>query len=207
MSDDETETTQTDPAAPAPTDPILDPSAADAPPPPPPATFGATHACIVAKGTKYLPLDRIVLAGGESTQPTIIEVLTVGDDGSIDTCHVLAPGVYTVPPAEPAAQATTSKAGTGATFGVDYKEFEPHDPEMDGFIARGLAKIRARQAVSKRGAPHWQDLLEMAEELMLHFAGDRPGRGPADGAASVGSQSADQGSSKTGADAAPPAGD
>lgn len=67
-------------------------------------------------GTGYAAGDTVTIAGGTGTSPAILTVITVGGGGNITTFAVQKQGVYTALPASPAAQASTSGSGTGATF-------------------------------------------------------------------------------------------
>ncbi len=69
-----------------------------------------------AGGTGYAPGDQIALAGGTASVPAIVIVDTV-TSGAVVTFHIVKGGTYTVNSAA-LTQATTTGAGTGATFNM-----------------------------------------------------------------------------------------
>ena len=86
---------------------------------PPKTTFekaqGLSVAALATGGTGYAIGDEIVLAGGTNSYPAIVKVATVSGSAILTVTRVVA-GIYTVTPTAPVAQASTTGAGTGATF-------------------------------------------------------------------------------------------
>lgn len=80
----------------------------------------ATAVTIATPGSGYVAGDTIALAGGTSTQPTVINVVTVDTAGSILTATINTAGFYSVAPSNPVSQASTTGIGTGATFTMTY---------------------------------------------------------------------------------------
>lgn len=70
---------------------------------------------VVNGGTGYAAGDDIVLAGGTSTTPATLRVLTVSS-GVVTGVAVKVQGSYSVTPSNAVAQASTTGSGTGATF-------------------------------------------------------------------------------------------
>jgi len=81
------------------------------------AAFASTPA---AAGAGYRVGDTITLAGGTATSAAGLVVTSLADVqlGSILTTEIVIPGVYSVVPTIPVSQATTTGAGTGATFDI-----------------------------------------------------------------------------------------
>ncbi len=87
----------------------------------------AASAAVVGGGTLYKAGDTIVPAGGTSTVPAVLTVISVGPGGVIMSLtttpaqiaapvEITTPGNYSVIPSNPVSQASTSGLGTGATF-------------------------------------------------------------------------------------------
>lgn len=68
-----------------------------------------------AGGSGYAVGDTITLAGGTTAKPAVVKVVQV-NAGAVSIVDVLDAGEYTALPTSPASQASTSGAGTGATF-------------------------------------------------------------------------------------------
>jgi hypothetical protein len=82
--------------------------------------FGAlSTSSIPAAGSGYVINDTITLAGGTFTQAAVLKVATVSS-GGVATVTVVTPGNYSVLPANPVAQGSTSGSGTGATFDLNW---------------------------------------------------------------------------------------
>lgn len=79
---------------------------------------GLVPTAIAAAGTGYNVGDTITLTGGTFASATILTVATlVGGAGTgVASVTVSTPGSYSVLPANPVAQGTSSGSGTGATF-------------------------------------------------------------------------------------------
>ena len=88
------------------------------------ATFSvvmkAISAAVNVAGTGYAIGDTITLAGGTSTVATVVTVDTVDGFGAILTSHISTDGLYTVLPANPALQDTTSGVGVNASFDLTW---------------------------------------------------------------------------------------
>jgi hypothetical protein len=80
----------------------------------------AQTAAIAAGGTGYAVNDTITLAGGTSTQATVLKVTTVGAGGAITQVSIMTPGRYSATPPDPVAQASTSGTGSEATFNMTW---------------------------------------------------------------------------------------
>lgn len=74
---------------------------------------------ISAAGSGYAAGDTITLTGGTFSTATIVTVRTVSA-GAITAYSISTPGAYTVKPANPISQGSTSGSGTGATFTINY---------------------------------------------------------------------------------------
>lgn len=74
---------------------------------------------VSAGGTGYVVGDQITLAGGTFSVAAILQVATV-TTGAVTSVTVVRNGMYTVTPANAVAQASTTGAGTGATFTVSW---------------------------------------------------------------------------------------
>lgn len=79
------------------------------------AAFTVSGATAATPGTGYAVGDTIVLAGGTGVLPTILTVASLSGSG-VATVTILIGGRYAALPASPASQASSSGAGTGATF-------------------------------------------------------------------------------------------
>ncbi len=79
---------------------------------------------IAAGGTGYVAGDKVSIAGGTAQQVTVLTVSTVDGSGAILTFATDRAGIYTTAPATlnqfVVVASTTSGAGTGATFTVQY---------------------------------------------------------------------------------------
>jgi hypothetical protein len=81
-------------------------------------------AAVVANGgtSGYAPGDTITLTGGTSTTAAILTVATVDGSGKVLTATVSTPGSYSVLPASPVAQGSTSGSGVGTpTFTLTWE--------------------------------------------------------------------------------------
>jgi lysophospholipase L1-like esterase len=87
-------------------------------------SYAAAVTSITAGGTGYAAGDEITLAGGTSSTPVVLRVLAVSS-GAITAATVKTPGTYTATPASPVAQASTTGAGTGATFNIAWARNNP----------------------------------------------------------------------------------
>lgn len=74
---------------------------------------------VAAGGTGYAVSDTITLTGGTFTVATVLTVLTLSGS-AVATASITTPGTYTVAPADPVLQGSTSGSGTGATFNMTY---------------------------------------------------------------------------------------
>jgi hypothetical protein len=84
------------------------------------ANLGATSVdTVAAGGSGYTVGDTITLAGGTFATATVLEVTTVST-GAVTAAIIVNPGRYSVAPADPVAQGSTSGGGTGATFNMTY---------------------------------------------------------------------------------------
>lgn len=84
------------------------------------ATLSLEEAKSSAPGTGYAIGDFITLAGGTFTQAAVVQVASLTNDGTgVREAEVTTPGVYTVAPASPAIQGSTTGTGTGASFIID----------------------------------------------------------------------------------------
>lgn len=77
---------------------------------------GAQSGTIANPGSGYKVGDTIYLAGGTFTEQAELMVTGVSVTGGITTFEVISTGLYSVFPTNPAAQASTSGIGAGATF-------------------------------------------------------------------------------------------
>jgi hypothetical protein len=84
---------------------------------PPTAVVSAT---VAVGGSGYAPGNQITLAGGTHSVSAVLQVATVGGGGVVTSVSVFNGGNYTVIPSNPVAQASTTGAGTGATFNVTW---------------------------------------------------------------------------------------
>lgn len=89
-----------------------------------------TTAIVSAGGSGYVVNDTITLTGGTATVQAVLKVLTVSA-GSVLTVSITNAGSYTVFPANPVAQGSSSGIGTGATFNITYAN--------NGFNLKGTA--------------------------------------------------------------------
>ncbi|MGC2411737.1 MAG: hypothetical protein WA459_03445 [Stellaceae bacterium] len=78
-----------------------------------------TKNAIAAAGTGYNVNDTITLAGGTGTA-AVLKVTTTGGGGTVTGYSVQGFGAYTVAPANPVAQASTSGSGTGFTVNIGW---------------------------------------------------------------------------------------
>ena len=76
-------------------------------------------AAVSGGGSGYAVNDTIPLSGGTGTITAVLTVTSV-NAGAITGVSVLTAGAYTVQPANPVAQASTSGSGTGATFALTW---------------------------------------------------------------------------------------
>lgn len=72
------------------------------------------------RGSGYVAEDTIVLAGGTASVPAVVFVDTVDGAGAVLTWHMQDAGVYTVVPANPVAQASTTGSGTGFSLTAQF---------------------------------------------------------------------------------------
>jgi hypothetical protein len=77
--------------------------------------LGVSSAVVAVGGTGHATNDLITLAGGTFTRAAVLRV-TAQTAGVIDTVSVADRGVYSVLPANPVAQGSTSGTGVAATF-------------------------------------------------------------------------------------------
>jgi uncharacterized phage protein gp47/JayE len=75
---------------------------------------------IASAGNGYVVGDTIIIAGGTTTDPTVLTVDSLGAAGSVASAHISHPGVYSVYPTNPVAQASSNGAGVQAFFDIDY---------------------------------------------------------------------------------------
>ena len=80
---------------------------------------GANLATVVSGGSGYAVNDEITLSGGSFVVSAILRVTAVSS-GAVTTAAVVRAGVYTTVPSNAVAQASTTGAGTGATFNVTW---------------------------------------------------------------------------------------
>ena len=80
---------------------------------------GAASAVVQAGGSGYAVNDTVTLTGGTFTTATVLKVTSVAT-GVITGVSVQTAGSYSVLPANPVAQGTTSGSGTGATFNLSF---------------------------------------------------------------------------------------
>lgn len=109
-------------------------------------------AAIASGGTGYAVNDIITLAGGTFTAPAKVKVTSV-TSGAVTAVSVYTPGIYSVAPTNPTAQASTTGSGTGATFTGTYQTLggsnidnatsftNPSDATHFGFLGRTLTNI------------------------------------------------------------------
>src|SRR5262249_33747940 len=76
----------------------------------------AVSAAVQAAGAGDAVNDTITLAGGTFTQAAVLKVTAVGAGGAITGVSIMTGGRYSVTPADPVAQASTSGSGIGAAF-------------------------------------------------------------------------------------------
>lgn len=77
------------------------------------------YASIAAVGSGYAEGDTITLAGGTNTSPAVLVAAGVNaTTGALDMVAVKNYGSYTAYPSNPVSQASSSGAGTGATFNL-----------------------------------------------------------------------------------------
>jgi hypothetical protein len=81
---------------------------------------GILTATVRAGGTGYAVNDTVTIGGGTLDGGAVRCVITVDavSSGAITTCHVSTVGGYTVYPANPGGQLSTSGSGTGASFNL-----------------------------------------------------------------------------------------
>jgi lysophospholipase L1-like esterase len=80
---------------------------------------GASAIAVPSGGSGYVVGDRVTLAGGTFTAPAVGNVTSVSG-GAITAVAVDTAGLYTATPSNPVSQASTTGAGTGATFTVTW---------------------------------------------------------------------------------------
>jgi len=76
----------------------------------------AYSAALVAAGSGYAANDTITLTGGTGTQ--VVITVDAVSSGKITAFHISTVGAYSVAPANPVSQGTTSGSGTGAKFNL-----------------------------------------------------------------------------------------
>ena len=74
-----------------------------------------TQALVAAPGTGYAHNDTITLSNG-----VVLKVVTLTAGNGVISTVIVNPGSTTTPPANPVAQASSSGAGTGATFNLTW---------------------------------------------------------------------------------------
>lgn len=84
----------------------------------PVAQAGGGTVEIANAGVNYAVKDTITLAGGTFTTAAVLKVERVLPNGEILAVSIANPGAYTVKPANPVSQGTTSGSGTGAQFNL-----------------------------------------------------------------------------------------
>lgn len=82
-------------------------------------TNAAISAAVSAGGSGYAIGDTIYIAGGTSSVVAAFTVATLSGS-AVATVTMTVPGIYTVTPTNPAAQGSTSGAGTGCTLTITY---------------------------------------------------------------------------------------
>lgn len=119
-----------------------------------PGPFYEQSALLASGGTGYAVKDTWVAAGGVGRILTSFTVDSVDGDGAILTFHTLSPGAYAVPPINPVGQGSTSGAGTGATFNMQFALSPPtlYDIATELFIAHNLVLERRAQDEAAAGA-------------------------------------------------------
>lgn len=85
----------------------------------PSSTFNAATSNAAVGGSNYAIGDTVTVAGGTYLSPAVLQVLTLSGS-AIATVSVQIAGQYSVVPINPVAQATTSGAGSGATFNLTF---------------------------------------------------------------------------------------
>ncbi len=103
-------------------------------------TQQAITANVVNDGAGYVVNEEITLAGGTFTTAAVIKVLTV-NAGNILTYKIKTAGVYTVLPANPVAQGSTTGIGSGATFNMTWDYIAPTATVADGFPVLAQTQI------------------------------------------------------------------
>lgn len=81
---------------------------------------GILTAVVAGGGAGYVVNDTITLTGGTASVQAILKVLTIGGGGAVSTVSIQNAGTYSVFPANPVAQGSTSGIGAGATFNVTF---------------------------------------------------------------------------------------
>jgi len=83
--------------------------------------FSCTAATVQAGGSGYAVGDTITETGGTAILQPVLTVATLSGS-AVATVTVTFPGFYTVKPANPVAQGSTSGAGTGCTLNLTYND-------------------------------------------------------------------------------------
>jgi hypothetical protein len=80
---------------------------------------GVSAISIVNGGTGYAQFDKVTLTGGTFASAAV-GIVTAVSGGVITNIGVDKPGVYSVQPSNPVSQASSTGAGTGATFNLTF---------------------------------------------------------------------------------------
>jgi uncharacterized protein len=75
---------------------------------------------IQAAGTGYAVNDTVTMTGGTSSTAAVATITKVGGSGQVQGATITTGGSYTVAPANPVAQGTTSGIGTGLTLNLAF---------------------------------------------------------------------------------------
>lgn len=97
-----------------------------------------TVAAIASGGSGYAVSDTITLAGGTRSVATVLTVTSVSS-GVITGVSITTAGIYSVIPANPVAQASTSGSGTGATFNITWGRISTPAVSLRGASAFNFA--------------------------------------------------------------------
>lgn len=81
---------------------------------------GSATVTIGAQGVGYAVGDHVVIAGGIGVSPAILGVSGIGAGGNITSATMLATGLYSQLPSSPVTQASSTGAGSGATFNLSW---------------------------------------------------------------------------------------
>ena len=82
-------------------------------------THSVVSGTVAAGGSGYAVGDEITVAGGTSTTPAVLRVVSVSS-GAVTGVYQKTPGSYSVKPTNAVAQASTTGSGTGATFNLTW---------------------------------------------------------------------------------------